>query len=212
MPLSRAATTMMALVGFAGCARCASIQDYVHKSDYRLPYADRLSLECGAPIIILGRVLEANDIGRPRPSVGDPRVKVQLTRITVDVEQAIKGTVGESPLKFYYFTFFLAKQKESGCSLLPADSRSAAHILLEAVRRYVPIGGRPHRLHSQSNDRNASERLLSRQDSGVLHCRDFANTRRRPRPYVFSDLLERGPLCGRHPVLPGYRPEPDAAT
>ena len=53
---------------------------------------------------------------------GDPRIKTQLTRLKIDVEQVIKGDA-PNPLEFYYFTY----SQENDISL--------------GVPRYIPMVG-----------------------------------------------------------------------
>lgn len=95
----------IAVAGSVGCRHAADLQDQFRKSDYHLPFDERLRLEESAPIIVIGHVAEVNDVGQPRRSPGDPRIKTQLTRIKIDVEEVIKGDVRSNPMEFYYFTF-----------------------------------------------------------------------------------------------------------
>jgi hypothetical protein len=70
-----------------------------------LPFDRRLRLEGGAPVIVLGHVLQVDEIGQPQQSSREPRIGTQLTRITIGVEEVIKGNVKLNQIEFYYFTF-----------------------------------------------------------------------------------------------------------
>ena len=88
------------LCGFVGCSRADEIHDQFHTSDYTLPFYKRLRIEKAAPIIVLGRVISVTNVGGPKKSPGDSRIKTQLTRIRIDVEETIKGSVGLGPIEF----------------------------------------------------------------------------------------------------------------
>ena len=93
------------LAGLIGCTRAAELRDQFQMSDYRLPFNERLRVEAAAPVIVLGRVLDVKEIGQPQRSNGDPRIKTQLTRINIDVEEVIKGALPDVPVQFFYFTY-----------------------------------------------------------------------------------------------------------
>jgi hypothetical protein len=140
MPLKRTAIAIT-LVGLVGCAHRTGIQDYVRGSDYRLTYDQRLRFEICAPIIVLGQVLGARDIGRAAPSKGDPRVIVQLTRIRIDVEQVVKGVVGASPLEFSYFTFSARNRNSLGVPYyLPSIGQHRIFFLEPSEHTYRSVG------------------------------------------------------------------------
>ena len=58
-----------------------------------------------APVIVLGRVLEVDEIGQPKPSSGDRRIRTELTKIKIDIQTVVKGSVRSNPIEFYYFTY-----------------------------------------------------------------------------------------------------------
>jgi len=93
------------LAGLAGCTNAAAQRDQFRSSDRRLPFDQKLRFEMAAPIIVLGHVLEVSEIGQPQRSRTDGRIKIQLARIKIEVEEMIKGNVGSSPMEFYYFVF-----------------------------------------------------------------------------------------------------------
>lgn len=106
------------------CTQGAGLRDQLRRSDYNLPLDQRLRLEREAPLIVLGRVIGVTEVGRPVPSRSDARVKTQLDRIKINVEEVVKGSMSSSTLEFYYFTY----------------SPSASEIDL-GVPRYLPEVG-----------------------------------------------------------------------
>src|SRR5580700_7128687 len=114
----------VAIATMLGLSACAQDQkDFFRMLDYRLPFDQRLRFEVGAPIIVLGRVLELSNIGLPQRSQGDPRILVQLTRLTIDVEEVIKGAIRTNPTEFDLFTYSSENQIDLG------------------VPRYIPMVG-----------------------------------------------------------------------
>ena len=99
------AGAVLTVAALVACTQAADLRDQFRVSDTQLPFDQRLHFEATAPLIVLGHVLETREIGRPRRSSADRRIKVQLTRIKVDVTEVIKGNVRSSPLEFYYFTY-----------------------------------------------------------------------------------------------------------
>lgn len=98
------------LMVFAVCswsvrAQPPDLRDDFRPSDCHLAFDERLRLEVRAPLIILGEVLQVSAVGQPKPSTGDPRVKVQLTRIQISTEEVIKGNIRSGTVDFYYFTY-----------------------------------------------------------------------------------------------------------
>jgi len=104
----------LALCGLTGCGRDPGLQDQFTKSDYRLPFEERLRIEEAAPVIVCGSVLAVNEVGAPRRSPGDSRIKTQLTRIGIAVEEVVKGGITASPLEFYFFTYSFANHSDLG--------------------------------------------------------------------------------------------------
>jgi len=76
------------LASLPGCTRAAELQDQFRK-----------------PIIVLGHVTEVNEVGPPKRSSGDRRIKTQLNKIKINVEEVIKGDVRADEIEFYYFVF-----------------------------------------------------------------------------------------------------------
>ena len=125
----------------AGCMRVTNMRDNVSTSDYRLSFADRLRLEADAPIIVLGRVIAASGIGVDAPSSGDPRVMVRLTKITIGVEQVVKGQLRGQSIEFYYFTFSSQNRKGLGVPYyLPTVGQRRIFFLRQSGSRYRSVG------------------------------------------------------------------------
>lgn len=93
------------LAGLIGCIAATNLRDQFRRTDIRMPFDQRLRFELGAPIIVLGHVLEVNEIGAPQRSRADARIRTQLTQIKIDVEAVIKGDIHSNPMEFYYFRF-----------------------------------------------------------------------------------------------------------
>ena len=96
--------TGIALIGLVGCGRGADLRDQFQKSDDRRPFEKRLRFEATAPIIVVGKVLDVNDVCQPRRSSG-AGVGIQLVQIKINVEEVITGDAGLSPIEFYFFEF-----------------------------------------------------------------------------------------------------------
>ena len=104
----------IALGSLTGCTHAADLQDQFRMSDYRLSFDERLRIEEAAPIIVLGNVLAVSNVGGPRKSLGDPRLKTQLTQIRIDVEETIKGSVRSNPMEFYFFAYSRENEVDLG--------------------------------------------------------------------------------------------------
>jgi hypothetical protein len=111
------------LIGLVAFAQTPKLEDAFTTSEFRLPYDQRLRTEAAAQLIIFGEVREVNAIGNPRSSPGDSRVRTQLNRLKVSVEEVIKGSVRSNTIEFYYFTYSTDNTVDLG------------------VRRYIPSLG-----------------------------------------------------------------------
>jgi hypothetical protein len=110
-------------------------------SDYRILFDERLRREVSAPIILQGSVVEVNEIGSPRRSQGDPRILVQLTRITVSVETVIKGNLPENPVEFNFFTYSGKNQISLGVPrYIPVVGQRRIYFLTHGPGGYRSIG------------------------------------------------------------------------
>jgi hypothetical protein len=135
------------LVGIAflclvGCRSAAELRDQFHPSDVHLSFDQRLRIEARAPIIVAGRVVQVNKLGQPEPSRGDHRIGCQLTRITVDVDEIIKGDIGSSQIEFYYFTYSpMASEADLGAlRYLPAVGQNRIFFLSPFKDGYRSVG------------------------------------------------------------------------
>jgi hypothetical protein len=136
------ALTVVAMAGLLGSSTTAQGQrDFFRKSDYRLPFDQRLRFEVGAPIIVLGRVTEVNHIGKPKRSQGDPRILVQLTRLTVDVEEVIKGTVRANTTEIDLFTYSSENKLDLGVPrYIPTVGQLRIYFLRPLQNAYRSVG------------------------------------------------------------------------
>jgi hypothetical protein len=94
-----------ALTVLFGCASNESLRDQFLRQDFKRSFNERIRFEATAPLIVVGQVLKVEDVGSPQRAIDDHRVGVQLTRITVNVEETIKGTIKSGPLSFFYFRY-----------------------------------------------------------------------------------------------------------
>jgi hypothetical protein len=132
----------VAIATMLGLSACAQDQkDFFRMSDYRLPFDQRLRFEVGAPIIVLGRVLELSNIGLPQRSQGDPRILVQLTRLTIDVEEVIKGAIRTNPTEFDLFTYSSENQIDLGVPrYIPMVGQRRIYFLRPSQNTYRSVG------------------------------------------------------------------------
>jgi hypothetical protein len=129
----------IALGVLTGCSH--EFRDQFQKSDYRLPFRERLVQEVAAPIIVSGRLLEVSAIGRPQRSPGDARIKTQLTKIKIDVEEVVKGSIRANPLEFYYFTYSTEDQGDLGVPFyLPSVGQHRIFFLKPYHSTYRSVG------------------------------------------------------------------------
>jgi hypothetical protein len=103
MSITKLAILLLQIRGVEAAPK--DIADSFDKSQYRETFEEKLRKEISAPIIVQGRVREVHEVGRPKTSSGDARVKTQNTRIRIDVELTVRGNVNASQLEFSYFTF-----------------------------------------------------------------------------------------------------------
>lgn len=65
-------------------------------------YAQKLNPD-DVPVIIVGQIIEHVDMGPPYPSRLDPRLTIQLRKVTVQVENVLRGDVRGKVVPVYYF-------------------------------------------------------------------------------------------------------------
>jgi hypothetical protein len=132
------------LLGFmflVGCAPAVELRDTFQATDYRLSFEQRLRFEASAPTIVVGRVLEVNNIGRPKRSAGDLRIKTQLAEIKISIEVVIKGGARESTINFYYFVYSSESDVDLGVPrYLPEIGQRRIYFLRRQGGIYRSIG------------------------------------------------------------------------
>jgi hypothetical protein len=133
--------TALALSLALGCAGSSKLRDRFRKTDCRLPFEERLRLEARAPIIVCGRVLRADAVGQPHTSPGDRRIKTQLTRIEIELEEVIRGNVPDDPLVFYYFTYSADNDRDLGVPrYIPEPGQRRIYFLMRDAGVYRSVG------------------------------------------------------------------------
>lgn len=116
MPIRTFLFAIVLAVNVGGCSRSTQLADSFNKAQYRLPFEQKLIIELAAPIIILGRVIDFREIGSPKHSPGDRRIKTQLLAIDVDIEQLIKGSLPSDSITLHYFTYSSTNTVELGAN------------------------------------------------------------------------------------------------
>lgn len=140
MQLVRVLATAAAM-GLAAQSPPQAERDLFRASEYHLQFDQRLRIEGGAPIIILGSVLDATDIGEPKTSKGDSRILVQHTRLSVHIEEVIKGNVGEDRADIDLFTYSQQNKVDLGLPLyIPEIGQRRIYFLRAENHRYRSVG------------------------------------------------------------------------
>lgn len=101
-------------VEVGGCSRLPQLADSFNKTQYRLSFEQKLLTELAAPLIVLGRITAFREIGSPKHSPGDYRIKTQLLAIDIDIEQVIKGSVRSDSITLHYFIYSSTNTVELG--------------------------------------------------------------------------------------------------
>ncbi len=129
------------ILGLMGCRRSLDLPDLFQRSDFTKPFDEKLRLESNAPLIVVGRVASTRPVGRPKRSLGDVRLMVQLTEITIRVEDVLKGSSKGDPLDFYYYTFARENEHDLGIPrYLPIVSERRIYFLQPFDHRYRSVG------------------------------------------------------------------------
>lgn len=102
------------LVLLTGCRTSTSLPDLFEPSEFTKAFRDRMRTEMTAPIILVGRVVRSRLIGAARRSLHDSRVLLQLTQVTVEPEQILKGPDQGDQLTFYYYDYSSANDRDLG--------------------------------------------------------------------------------------------------
>ncbi len=141
MPIGRDIIVGIMILGQAACLHSVQLSDQWQPSDSRLSFEERLQRASAAPLIVLGRVLAVNEIGQPQRSLGNARVKTQLTKIHIEVEQEIKGTIPANPMDFYFFQLSQESDVAAGVpAYIPAVGHRRIYFLRADSGTYRSVG------------------------------------------------------------------------
>lgn len=123
------------------CASGPEMRDQFTTSDLSISQ-DQLLARCGdAPIIVAGLITDVTDIGPPRPSVGEPRVLTQQTKIKINIEVPIRGGLSAGPLTMTFFTFSMSNTRELGrVRYIPESGQRRIFFLKRSEFGYRSIG------------------------------------------------------------------------
>lgn len=80
----------------AGCSRAPQFTEYDEQSNAQAH---------SAPLVVVGVADSDVPIGRPVSSRHDPKYPMQLHRVRVQIENVLKGSIGEQTISVYYFGF-----------------------------------------------------------------------------------------------------------
>ena len=70
------------------------------------PYNAKTSAKSDlAPLIVVGVVESNTRIGRPVPSSDDPNIPMQLSRLTLHIENILKGSLKQRTVPVYYYSY-----------------------------------------------------------------------------------------------------------
>jgi hypothetical protein len=62
------------------------------------------------PIVIVGRILAHSEVGRPHPSRWDVKYPMQLYKVTVQVENVLRGDLDRGTVRIFYFANLYASE------------------------------------------------------------------------------------------------------
>jgi hypothetical protein len=106
--------TLFLLGRLALCAAAVQPEERFKMADLTQPFEEKLRREMAAPVIVLGRILEVDEVGSARPSRTDPQIKLQLTRITLQTDRVVKGTVPGTVTTIYYYCYSVENERDLG--------------------------------------------------------------------------------------------------
>jgi hypothetical protein len=92
---------MLLLALTAGCEKIPHIVE--DRSDVGALTNDGIA---SAPVFIVGLIAAYKEIGPPKPSRYDKRTPMQLCRITVRLENVLRGDIGSANVPIYYLVNF----------------------------------------------------------------------------------------------------------
>lgn len=96
---------VIGLLALMACMVDTDLRDQFKHSDFTLPFEERLRFEITAPVIVVGKVIEIQEVGAAMKSPGDHRINTQSARIRIEVEVVIRGHPAPGSLSFFFFAY-----------------------------------------------------------------------------------------------------------
>lgn len=126
---------------FLGCLPSVDLPDLFRVADFQDPPGVRLNYIRSAPVVAVGTVTAAKPIGKERRASQDNRIMIQLTRISLRVENVLRGRVDEGDVDFYYYTFAAHNKMDLGVAhYLPVKGERRVFFLKPFNSSYRSVG------------------------------------------------------------------------
>lgn len=91
---------------FAAASLCAALNIGCARTPHLIEYDEQTNEQArSAPFVVVGLVDSVSRIGRPVPSRHDPSYPMQLHRISVQIENVLRGSINERTITVYFFGF-----------------------------------------------------------------------------------------------------------
>jgi hypothetical protein len=133
--------TCLPIVLLVGCTTAPALPDLFQSADYRNAPGIELRYVSKASIVVLGKVTGARPVGRPRAAREDPSLLIQLTRITLQAEMTLKGSLPRNTIYFYYYTFSERNTQDLGVyHYLPSLGERRIFFLRNSDGEYRSVG------------------------------------------------------------------------
>jgi hypothetical protein len=133
--------TLIALLLLSGCKKPQGPPDLYDPAELSRSFEDRVRLQTAAPIIVVGVVETFRVAGKPVPSQRDKRINLDLTEVTIQVEQTIMGSISSKHLNFWYYNYSSHNEQDLGRRrYLPNPGQRRIFFLSPSPPGYRSIG------------------------------------------------------------------------
>ena len=97
---------LLTIVCSTGCSETYStVPILMDECDLHQLIANRLSKMADATVVLLGAITHVDDLGQSRKTPIRSAIRVQLTQVTVQVEQIVRGSLSSDRIQFYFFRY-----------------------------------------------------------------------------------------------------------
>jgi hypothetical protein len=108
---------------------------------FKIPPGSSLRFVREAPIVLVGKVAGVRTVGRPRLAEQDTRILIQLTRISLNVENVVRGQLQGNDLEFYAYTYSDQNTTDFGPGrFIPTTGTRRMFFLTQFSRGYRSVG------------------------------------------------------------------------